>query len=219
MNAAFICSQVALLLTQQLVFLVLYLPLMKHEAHFDSQLEENFICSLSHKILLIGPVAHAITSTGVDNGTIIGVHSAIQTPSLDTAFHHNISSSVPNSLPSLVRVESVGNQSSVTDSTHSLGPVKFDVHGTPAFHPHSLPEYHDGLTNGSHCNSPGTATATVNPRPPERIDNRQFCRVNSNGHSIDLSEGGKYKFFFNFIVHVCVSVSFSMLMKLYGLFS
>ncbi|KAH7516812.1 hypothetical protein FEM48_Zijuj10G0174400 [Ziziphus jujuba var. spinosa] len=134
-------------------------------------------------------VAHAITSTGVDNGTIIGVHSAIQTPSLDTAFHHGISSSVPNSLPSLVRVESVGNQSSVTDSTHSLGPVKFDVHGTPAFHPHSLPEYHDGLTNGSHCNSPGTATATVNPRPPERIDNRQFCRVNSNGHSIDLSEG------------------------------
>lgn len=150
--------------------------------------------------MLIGPVTRAITSNGVDNGTITGVHSAIQTPSMDTAFHHGNSSSVPNSLPSLVKVESGGNQSGVTESSHSLGLLKFDVHGPPVFHPHSLPEYHDGLTMGAHCNSLGTATATatVNPRPPERIDNRQFCRVNSKGHSIDLSEGGKYNLFMYF---------------------
>ncbi|KAF3430907.1 hypothetical protein FNV43_RR25637 [Rhamnella rubrinervis] len=134
-------------------------------------------------------VSQAITSTGLDNGTIMGVHNAMQASSLDTAFHHGVSSSVPNSLPSLVRVESVGNQSGVTESSHSSGPLKFDVHGSPAFHPHSLPEYHEGLTTGVPCNSLGTVAATVNPRPPERIENRQFCRVNSNGHSIDLNEG------------------------------
>lgn len=133
----------------------------------------------------------------------MGVHNAIQASSLDTAFHHGISSSVPNSLPSLVRVESVGNQSGVTESSHPSGPLKFDVHGSPAFHPHSLPEYHEGLANGAP--SPGTVAATVNPRPTERIENRQFCRVNSNGHSIDLNEGGKCQFFFfKFIVYLCL---------------
>lgn len=146
------------------------------------------------------PVQHgARTSSGVDNGTVISAHGAIHTPPLETAFHHGISSSVPNSLSSLVRIESLGNQSSLTESNHSPGPLKFDIHGTSAFHPHSLPEFYDGLANGVHSNSPSTLSTSINPRPPERIDSRQFCRVNSS--SIELNEKGQsccyyYYYFF-----------------------
>ena len=140
---------------------------------------------LSHKDLLTGSVLHgAITSGSMDPGTILGVHSAIQAPSMETAFHHAISSSVPNSLPSLVRVESVGNQTGLAESGHSPGQLKYDIRGT-------LPEYHDGLTNVGHLNSPGNVTANINPSPPERIDHRQLRRVSSNGHPVELNEAGK----------------------------
>ncbi|KAE8023783.1 hypothetical protein FH972_009446 [Carpinus fangiana] len=135
------------------------------------------------------PVPHgAITSGSTDHGTMLGVHCAVHSPSTEAAFHHGISSSVPNSLPSLVRVESVGNQPGLADSGCSPGQLKFDIQGTTNFHPHSLPEYHDGLTNGVHLNSPGRMTANINPSPPEIFDNRQLPRV-SNGHSVELNEG------------------------------
>lgn len=147
---------------------------------------------LSHKYLLTVPVPHvAITSGSMDHGTMLGVHCAIHSPSTEAAFHHGISSSVPNSLPSLVRVESVGNQPGLADSGRSPGQLKFDIRGTTNFHPHSLPEYHDGLTTGVHLNSPGTMTANFNPSPPEIFDNRQLHRVSSNGHSVELNEAGK----------------------------
>ncbi|PON54798.1 Splicing factor-like protein [Parasponia andersonii] len=132
----------------------------------------------------------AIISSAMDSGTTIAVQSSTQTPSLETAFHHGISSSVPNSLSSLVRIESLGNQSGLLESNHSPGPLKFDIHGTSAFHPHSLPEYYDGLANGIHCNSPGSLSSGINPRAPERIDNRQFSRVNSNPMELNESVFG-----------------------------
>ncbi|THG21671.1 hypothetical protein TEA_000300 [Camellia sinensis var. sinensis] len=137
-----------------------------------------------------GPVSHlGITSSGMDNGPVQGVHSTIRSPVspfLENVFNHGISSSVPNSLPSLVRVESLGNQSSLHESGHSQGQLKFEFQGTPNFHPHSLPEYHDGLTNGAPCNSLGMA-ANIISRPTERIENQQFCRLSSNGHPLELN--------------------------------
>ncbi|GMP82180.1 hypothetical protein CsSME_00036611 [Camellia sinensis var. sinensis] len=135
-------------------------------------------------------VSHlGITSSGMDNGPVQGVHSTIRSPVspfLENVFNHGISSSVPNSLPSLVRVESLGNQSSLHESGHSQGQLKFEFQGTPNFHPHSLPEYHDGLTNGAPCNSLGMA-ANIISRPTERIENQQFCRLSSNGHPLELN--------------------------------
>ncbi|ONI29799.1 hypothetical protein PRUPE_1G215400 [Prunus persica] len=136
-----------------------------------------------------GPVPHGpVTSSCTDNGTIMAVHSAVQAASLENMFHHGISSSVPNGLSSVMRAESVGNLSGPTESTHSPGSLKFDIHGTPAFHPHSLPEYQDGLTNAVNCSSPGTVSASINARPQERIDNRHLTRVSSIGRSIELNE-------------------------------
>lgn len=146
---------------------------------------------LSHKVLLTLPAPRGeIASSRMDRGTILGVHPTIQAPSIESVFHHGISSSVPNSLPSLARVESVGNQP-VLESGRSPGQLKFDIQGTSTFHPHSLPEYHNGLTNGVHVNSPGIITANISPSQPERFDNWQFHRASSNGHPIELKEAGK----------------------------
>ncbi|XP_009359879.2 LOW QUALITY PROTEIN: protein MEI2-like 4 [Pyrus x bretschneideri] len=131
----------------------------------------------------------SVTSSCTDNGSIMAVHAATQAVSLENAFHYGVSSSVPNSLPTALRAESVGNQSGFAESVHSPGSLNFDIHGSPAFHPHSLPEYHDGLTNSVNCSSPGNVSASINARPPERIDNRNFPRVGSKGHSIELNEG------------------------------
>ncbi|KAG8365787.1 hypothetical protein BUALT_Bualt17G0008100 [Buddleja alternifolia] len=106
---------------------------------------------------------------------------------LDNALHHGVSSSVPNSLPSLVRGEK-GNQSSMSESGHLWNPLKFDLHGSPNPHPHSLPEYHDGLANGPPFGSPTGMAANISSRAPEMIDSQQFRRVNSNGQSIELNE-------------------------------
>ncbi|KAL9349637.1 hypothetical protein Peur_056892 [Populus x canadensis] len=129
-----------------------------------------------------------IISTGMDNGPILGAHSATQAPFLESALHHGISSSVPNSMSSLSRVESAGNQTGFAELSHSPGHLKFDIQSPLNFHPHSLPEY-DGLNSGVHCNSPGAMAANINPRLLERIDTRHLARISPNGNPIEFSEG------------------------------
>ncbi|KAJ6703247.1 RNA RECOGNITION MOTIF-CONTAINING [Salix viminalis] len=129
-----------------------------------------------------------IISSGMDNGPILGSPSAMQAPFLETALHHGISSSVPNSMSSLLRVESAGNQTGFAELSHSPGHLKFDIQSSLNFHPHSLPEY-DGLNSGVHCNSPGVMAANINPRPLERIDTRQLARISPNGNPIEFREG------------------------------
>ncbi|PSS27011.1 Protein MEI2-like [Actinidia chinensis var. chinensis] len=136
-------------------------------------------------------VSHGgITSAKMDNGTIPGVHSAIRStgsPSLENVFHHGISSRVPSNVFSLMRVESLGNQSSLPECGHSKGQLRVEFHGSLNFHPHSFPEYHDGYTNGAPGNSLGMAV-NFNARPSDRIENRQFCRVSSNGQTLELND-------------------------------
>ncbi|KAI9398286.1 hypothetical protein POPTR_003G162700v4 [Populus trichocarpa] len=129
-----------------------------------------------------------VISTGMDNGPILGAHSATQAPFFESALHHGISSSVPNSMSSLSRVESAGNQTGFAELSHSPGHLKFDIQSTLNFHPHSLPEY-DGLNSGVHCNSPGAMAANINPRLLERIDTRHLARISPNGNPIEFSEG------------------------------
>lgn len=149
--------------------------------------------SLAIIYLFTGAFAHGSKSSRITDSCIVSVvPSAIKIPPPEPAFHLGISSSVPNSLPSLVRMESVGTRSAIAESGHLQGQLKFDIRSTPSFHPHSLPEHHDGLNNGIHCNSLGTTGANINIKPPEIIDSRHFSRVSSNGHSIGFTEGGKY---------------------------
>ncbi|KAJ1443072.1 RNA-binding domain superfamily [Sesbania bispinosa] len=131
------------------------------------------------------PGLHGVIKSGsMDGGRIMGVEPAMCTPSLETAFIHGVSSSVPNTLPSLVRVKSVGSQCEITESS-SPGQLNFDIPAASTIHPHSLPEFHDGLANGVHRNPP---EANINLKTQERIDNMQFCQVNSNRHFMEFNE-------------------------------
>ncbi|RHN44628.1 putative RNA recognition motif 2, nucleotide-binding alpha-beta plait domain-containing protein [Medicago truncatula] len=99
---------------------------------------------------------------------------------------HGTSSSVPNMLPSIMKVKSVANQCEFAESS-SRGQLNFDTQAALTSHPHSLPEQRRGFTSGVHQN-PHEEAANINLQTPERIDNMQFCQVNSNGPFIDFDK-------------------------------
>ncbi|KAK1319069.1 Protein MEI2-like 4 [Acorus calamus] len=142
----------------------------------------------------------SISTDGLDAVPRQVLHSAVRapigSPFMDSAFH-GISSSVPHTLSSTLRGAPVGNHgnpSSLMDSTHSLGQMKYSLQSVPTLHPHSLPEYHDGIGNSVAYNSPSMASAmgmNINSRPSEGIDNGHFHRGGSgslNGRSFDISD-------------------------------
>ncbi|KAH1053097.1 hypothetical protein GLYMA_08G257400v4 [Glycine max] len=159
--------------------------------NINSQHKESNVYLHQNSLPLKSPTSfpglHGISKSGkLDGGRVLGVEPAICTPSPETAFFHGVSSSVPNSLPSLVRVKSADNRCEVTESG-SPGQLNFDSQAAPAFHPHSLPEFHDGLANSVHHIPPEVA-ANINLKTQERIDNMQFCQVNSNGRFMEFNE-------------------------------
>ncbi|CAJ2649042.1 unnamed protein product [Trifolium pratense] len=108
---------------------------------------------------------------------------------LTTSFQaglHGFSSSVPNTLPSAIKVKSVGNQCEFTESS-SLGQWNLDTQAALAFHPHSLPERSHGFTNDFPLN-PLEVAGNINFKTQERIDNMHFCQVKSNGPFMDFDE-------------------------------
>ncbi|XP_064942689.1 protein MEI2-like 4 isoform X4 [Musa acuminata AAA Group] len=142
----------------------------------------------------------AITPNGLENGGIQSLHAAVCTtnnPFMETT-HHGISSSVPQNLSSAVRVASVGshsNQAAHADLSNSLNQMNFGFQGMPSFHPHSLPDFQNGVTSGLPYKSsnPVSAMGTkINSRPAEGTDNRHLHKVDSgsfNSHYFDNSEG------------------------------
>ncbi|XP_026666298.1 protein MEI2-like 4 isoform X3 [Phoenix dactylifera] len=141
-----------------------------------------------------------ITSNCLENGASQGLHSAAQGPTgpfLESTFH-GISSSGPQSLSSPVRIASVGNHSnqSIQDElSNSLGQLSFGFQSLPGYHPRSLPEYPNGLSNGiqdSSSNTMSSISININSRPAEGTDNMHIHKVGSgslNSHSFDHSEG------------------------------
>ncbi|KAG8502132.1 hypothetical protein CXB51_000262 [Gossypium anomalum] len=123
-------------------------------------------------------VVGANSSNNMDIGTSSGLNSAIKAPFLEPTVHHGISSGVSNSLTSMVRAGSTGNQSVIAESDHLQ--MKFDIQGAPAFYPRSLPEYQNGLSRAIHSSS----------KPLEIIDNKSFSLVSSTGHSFEYLNAG-----------------------------
>ncbi|KAL0421637.1 UNVERIFIED_CONTAM: protein MEI2-like 4 [Sesamum latifolium] len=115
-----------------------------------------------------GPLSLAGAAPCTDNGAMLGplsTNGGPISPLLDNVLHPGI-----------------------PESGHLRSHLKFEVQGTPNLHPHSLPEYHDGLANGPSFGSPSNIAASMSSRPPEMIDSQQFRRVGSNGQSIELNE-------------------------------
>ncbi|KAM3303841.1 protein MEI2-like 4 isoform X3 [Capsicum chacoense] len=136
-----------------------------------------------------GAFLHVGHASNMENGSILGRQSANGSAInsyLDNAFDCGLSFSVPNSL---LRLESKGStQANVGETGHLPSQVNFDFRGTSGLHPHSPPEYHDGLSNGTSSISSGGISATMNIRPLEAIENRQFSRVGPNGQLVELNE-------------------------------
>lgn len=132
------------------------------------------------------PPYGAVISSSMNNASTLGLPSATQAPFLESEC-----SSVPNSLSSLLRVESAGNQTGLAEPGRMQGQLNFDFQGTQIFHPRSLPEYHNGLKSVLHCNSLGSMTTNTSQKPLERIDNRQSHKTGTDGRSIEFNDGGK----------------------------
>ncbi|KAM5571519.1 protein MEI2-like 1 [Rosa sericea] len=130
---------------------------------------------------------------GMANESNLGLHSSIRSPSnafMGNALAH-LSSSVPRTLPSPMRVVSTDKNFCLPDSNHSLNEIKFGNQCIPNFHPHSLPEYHDSLAHGITSNSSGV-TGNVGLRMTEGTDRRHIREMNANGHLMELNGGGAF---------------------------
>jgi len=149
----------------------------------------------------------AMTSSGRENGSIHGLHSGLLTsmsPFREASFS-GLSSTIPQSLSSPIGIASAAthsNQASLGELSHSLGrmngQMNYGFQGMGALHPHSLPEAHNGATNGTPYNLNTMAPGGINSnsRTAEAVDSRHLHKVGSgnlNGHPFDhAGEGGKF---------------------------
>lgn len=148
------------------------------------------LCSFSYKKCFVVCFT-ATLHPGMANESNLGLHSSIRSPSnafMGNALAH-LSSSVPRTLPSPMRVVSADKNFCLPDSNHSLNEIKFGNQCVPNFHPHSLPEYHDSLAHGITSNSSGV-TGNVGLRMTEGTDRRHIREMNANGHLMELNGGG-----------------------------
>lgn len=176
------------------------------QSSLELELEGSTICmnggSPSNSFLEIGASSRTIayganTSVGFDSGSIQS--SALQTlisPFMESKFP-GISSTVPRSVSSPIRVTMVGNhgsQSNLDELSHSLGQMNFGFQSMPTFHPHSLPEFHNGPISSIPFNTIRTIPSmgtNINSRIADGIDaqqNRQGVG-HINTHSFEHNEG------------------------------
>ncbi|KAF0934808.1 hypothetical protein E2562_028817 [Oryza meyeriana var. granulata] len=180
--------------------------------HMSSELcqEEFGVCKLGSPSTSSPPIASfgstnlaTITSTGHENGSIQGMHSVLQTSInqfRETSFP-GLSSTIPQSLSTPIGISSAAthsNQAALGEISQSLGRMNghmnYSFQGMSALHPHSLPEVHNGVNNGTpyNLNSMSQVVNGSNSRTAEAVDNRHLHKVGSgnlNGHSFDRAEG------------------------------
>lgn len=137
-----------------------------------------------------GPFSHG--SSSYEGGNGMGIHVGMQIPAGSfgvNIFNREVSSKVPGGLPSLSQVQSPGNQIGLSMSCNSFGQTKYNFGGLSPLHPHSLPDYHDGLANGASCTSPASMPGVLTSLPLERIEKAHFPRIGTNGHSLEMGNG------------------------------
>ncbi|KAJ4728885.1 protein MEI2-like 1 [Melia azedarach] len=158
------------------------------QEHDEPNLCQNPFDDLSSGQMIVS--SGVVTSSCMENGSIQVLHSAIRSRvSAFTESHQ--SSSVPNNLASPARAVSIGKQFGLHEPNFSLDEMKFGYQH-PSFHPHSLPDYHDNLTNGLSYNSPSTIAdiaSNAGTKIKEVVDNRHIRGVSSNGHLMEPTGG------------------------------
>ncbi|XP_042456603.1 protein MEI2-like 4 isoform X2 [Zingiber officinale] len=150
-----------------------------------------------------------IASNGLENGSLNGQRSTVCAPinPFTKTTSHAISSTVSHNM-STMRFESIGccyNQASHADLNLSLNQFNLGAQGQGALclHPHSLPEFHNGIANGFPCESPNLMSSlslNVNLRSAEETDNKFLQKVGfgslnnqyNSGEVIGVSEIGSF---------------------------
>jgi len=165
MNRAFLCD----------VYVLSY-GINSHRAPVLN-VRKHFLAGFSH-----GPINSSILQSDAALGVDAGMRAAMH-PLVQNSSRHGISSSVPCDLSSVVRAESLCNQSGISGSGNLLSQVKYDFGGVATLHPHSLPEYTRSLANAaSYTNLPSNFSSLLS----ERVDNSHLSCTNP---SIDWGNG------------------------------
>lgn len=123
-----------------------------------------------------------------ESSTVRNLYSPVR-PQHDKS-QHGFSVNAPQKLSSPIRIESTrqhSNQTALGEPSGSLGHGNFGG-GLQAFHPHSLPERHNGICNGS--NSMTLNARNSNFRLTEGMDynNHKVDHSDLHGHSSDQNE-------------------------------
>ncbi|OWM76281.1 hypothetical protein CDL15_Pgr009927 [Punica granatum] len=143
-------------------------PLESEQEEFDLFVRRNSPANNSNAGL-----SGSVKPSSTDDGTIMGFQSSMHSSILESAFHPGVSSSVPNSLPSLMRAGSVGSHPGLADSGHSMGHLKFDIRPTQ---------------NGS-CTLPGQypwGNHSYQPQPSSMMWPNSPSFVNKKQYELDI---------------------------------
>ncbi|KAL1326674.1 protein MEI2-like 4 isoform X2 [Arachis hypogaea] len=158
-----------------------------HKGQDEPDLGQSIIDNLA--LRQKATVSAGVIGSGLENGYNQGFQSGMAQPLNtynDNAFGH-INSSIHNT----VRGSSASNVSGVSESNIFVDAIKFA--SSPRFHPHSLPEYHDTLANGSPYNFSSTIsnmTSSVNTGVTEASDSRHIQGMGSTGNLAEFNAGG-----------------------------
>ena len=126
----------------------------------------------------------------MESGYNQGFQSAKRLPL--NAFVDNTFFPVNSSIHKTARGASGGKVSGVYESSNVVDAMKLG--SIPRFHPHSLPEYHDSLANGSPYNfsSPiSKMAANIGTGSTEVSDSRHIQGMGSPGNLPEFNAGGK----------------------------
>lgn len=126
----------------------------------------------------------------LENGYNQRFQSASQLPL--NAFIDNTFSHVNSNISKTARGAYAGKVSGVCESSNIADAMKFA--SIPRFHPHSLPEYRDGLANGSPYNLSNTIkmAANIGTGSTEASDSRHIQGMSSTGNLSEFNAGGKF---------------------------
>ncbi|KAJ1279312.1 hypothetical protein BS78_04G145600 [Paspalum vaginatum] len=165
--------------------------------------EEFSVCKLgspstnSPPMSSLGSSNMAAMASGRESGSIHGLHSGLLTSisQFREASFPGLSSTIPQSLSSPIGISSAANsnQASLGELSHSLGRMNghmnYGFQGMGALHPHSLPEVHNGATNGAPYNL-NTMSSVSNSRTAETVDSRHLHKVGSGEGALGFSRSG-----------------------------
>jgi hypothetical protein len=103
-----------------------------------------------------------------------------------------IDNTIFHSISNTARGASAVAVSGARESSNAVDAMKFA--SIPRFHPHSLPEYRDGLANGSPYNLSNTIkmAANIGSGSTEASDRRHIQGMSSTGNLAEFNAGGKF---------------------------